>query len=62
MNHSKDNLAEHTNTELEKGLLEDVIKKADVFIGVSKGNVLKGNEILTMNKNPIVFALANPVP
>ncbi|MEO8148737.1 MAG: NADP-dependent malic enzyme [Bacteroidia bacterium] len=42
--------------------LEDAIKKADVFIGLSKGNVLNGEMIKSMNKNPVVFALANPVP
>lgn len=42
--------------------LEEAIKKSDVFIGLSKGNVLNGEMIKSMNKNPVVFALANPVP
>ncbi len=42
--------------------LEEAIKDADVFVGLSKGNVLTKDMIRTMAKSPIVFALANPVP
>ena len=42
--------------------LEDAIKGADVFVGLSKGNVLTQDMIRSMAKSPIVFALANPVP
>lgn len=42
--------------------LEDAIKGADVFVGLSKGNILKQEHIRSMNKNCIVFALANPTP
>ena len=42
--------------------LEEAIKGADVFVGLSKGNILTQDMIRSMNKNPIVFALANPVP
>ncbi len=42
--------------------LEDAIKGADVFVGLSKGNVLNQEMIRSMAKNPIVFALANPDP
>lgn len=42
--------------------LEEAIKNADVFIGLSKGNVLNKDMVKAMSKNPIVFALANPVP
>ncbi|MEZ4854029.1 NADP-dependent malic enzyme [Flavobacterium sp.] len=42
--------------------LQDHIKNADIFIGLSAGNVLSPEMLLTMNANPIVFALANPVP
>ena len=42
--------------------LEEAIKGADVFVGLSKGNVLTQDMIRSMNDNPIVFALANPVP
>jgi malate dehydrogenase (oxaloacetate-decarboxylating)(NADP+) len=42
--------------------LSEAIKDADVFVGVSVANVLSPEMLLTMNKNPIVFALANPDP
>ncbi len=42
--------------------LEEAIKDADVFVGVSKGNVLTQDMVRSMAKNPIVFALANPIP
>ena len=42
--------------------LEEAIKGADVFLGLSKGNVLSQDMIRTMAEHPIVFALANPVP
>ena len=42
--------------------LEEAIKGADVFVGLSKGNILSQDMVRSMAKNPIVFALANPVP
>ena len=42
--------------------LEQAMKKADVFIGLSKANMLTRNMLLSMSKNPIVFAMANPNP
>lgn len=42
--------------------LEEAIKDADVFVGLSKGNVLSAEALLTMANDPIVFALANPTP
>ncbi len=42
--------------------LEDAIKGADVFLGLSKGNVLSKDMVRSMAENPIVFALANPIP
>ena len=42
--------------------LEQAMKKADVFIGLSKANMLTKNMLLSMSKNPIVFAMANPNP
>ena len=42
--------------------LEEAIKDADVFVGLSKGNVLSKDMVKTMAKDPIIFALANPVP
>lgn len=55
-------IAEITNNNLEEGTLEDIIKDKDVFIGVSAGNVLTKEMVKTMNKDSIVFALANPIP
>ncbi len=49
-------------TKAKEGTLEDAIHQADVFIGVSKGNVLKHEHVETMSENPIVFAMANPDP
>jgi malate dehydrogenase (oxaloacetate-decarboxylating)(NADP+) len=42
--------------------LEEAIKGADVFLGLSKGNILSKEMVKTMAKQPIIFALANPVP
>lgn len=54
--------AQITNPGLETGGLSDVIKGADVFIGVSAPGVLKLEDVLNMAKDPIVFAMANPTP
>jgi len=54
--------AEHTNPDNVSGSLSDVIKGADVFIGVSAPGVLKVEDIKKMARDPIVFAMANPVP
>jgi len=61
MTAAKINLAKLTGNS-EKGNLADVIKKADVFIGVSAPKVLNTEMVHLMNKNAIVFAMANPVP
>ena len=42
--------------------LEHMIKESDIFIGLSKGNILTESMVLSMKKNPIIFALANPEP
>ncbi|TDQ37379.1 NAD-dependent malic enzyme [Aureibacillus halotolerans] len=54
--------AEHTNPHQEKGALSDVLEGADVFIGVSAPNILTVDDLKKMNKDPIVFAMANPNP
>ena len=51
-----------TNPYKEKGMLADVIKGADVFIGTSVGNIVTEEMVLSMAKDAIVFALANPTP
>lgn len=42
--------------------LEEAVREADVFVGLSKGNVLSQDMVRSMSENPVVFALANPVP
>lgn len=58
----KKELARLTNPNKTQGKLTDALRTADVFIGVSKGNVLSKSMIQSMAKKPVVFALANPVP
>lgn len=55
-------IASQTNREGRRGRLEVALAGADVFIGVSKGNILTPAMITSMARDPIVFALANPVP
>ncbi|MDE1838838.1 MAG: NADP-dependent malic enzyme [Thaumarchaeota archaeon] len=63
MNQYKNEIAVHTNPKREKGSLEDVIKNADVFIGVSGiSNLITEDTIKKMKKDAIVFALTNPEP
>ena len=62
MNPFKEKLAEITNKNCEKGKLSEVLKGADVVIGLSGPNTIKKEDIKQMNPKPIVFALANPTP
>ncbi|MER2060473.1 MAG: malic enzyme-like NAD(P)-binding protein [Niallia sp.] len=62
MNPAKESVATFTNGENEKGSLRNAIKGADVFIGVSVAGTLTKEMVQTMNKDAIIFALANPVP
>lgn len=62
MNPVKEEIAEITNRSGKRGKLEDVIKQADVFIGVSAPDVLTKEMAETMAENAVVFACANPVP
>jgi len=62
MNEHKEEAAKVTNKSLEKGSLADVIKGKDVFIGLSSAGLVTKDMVKTMNKLPIVFALANPIP
>jgi malate dehydrogenase (oxaloacetate-decarboxylating) len=59
---AKEEISLLTNKDNIKGNLNDALKDVDVFIGVSSGNVLNENSIKLMNKDPIIFALANPIP
>ena len=62
LNWIKEEMAQITNRGMEKGTLADVIKGADVFIGVSAPGTLTTEMVKTMNKDAIVFACANPTP
>ena len=62
MNPVKDEMAEITNQQMRKGSLEDVIKGADVFIGVSAPGCVTPEMIKSMAKDPIIFPMANPTP
>lgn len=62
LNWMKSEVARLTNPEDKKGNLAEMIRGADVFIGFSAGNVLTPEMIRSMAPDPIVFALANPVP
>ena len=55
-------MAKITNKEKKQGTLADVLAGADIFIGVSGANLVTSEMIETMNEDPIVFALANPIP
>lgn len=62
MNNVKEVVAKKTNPHKLKGSLEEVIEGADVFIGVSVGGALTTEMVKKMNKDPIIFAMANPDP
>jgi len=62
MNSSKNEISELTNPEGLKGKLSDVIGGRNVFVGVSVAGQLTKEMIKKMDKNPVIFALANPEP
>ena len=62
MNDTKTYVAKWTNKDKVEGSLEEVIKDADVFIGVSVADILTQNMVKTMADDPIIFAMANPNP
>ncbi|MCG7311594.1 NAD-dependent malic enzyme [Priestia flexa] len=62
MNQVKDEVAAYTNRQKVTGTLEDALSGADVFIGVSVEGALTKEMIQKMNEDPIVFAMANPMP
>ena len=62
LNPIKEEMAKITNRKMEKGKLSDVIRGADVFIGVSAPGTLSADMVRTMAKDPIIFACANPTP
>ncbi len=62
MNGMKDEVAKYTNSERIEGSLADVVKGADVFIGVSAAGALTKEMVQSMNEKSIIFAMANPTP
>lgn len=62
MNDTKDYVAKFTNKDKIEGSLQDVIKDADVFIGVSVANLLSKDMVKSMADDAIIFAMANPDP
>lgn len=61
-NYVQRELSKITNPNKEDGTLKDVIKNADVFIGVSKGNLVDKEMVESMNDDAVIFAMANPTP
>lgn len=62
LNTEKESISKVTNLNKKIGKLKDVIVGADIFIGLSSGGVLNAEAVSTMNKDAVVFALANPEP
>ena len=62
MNPYKDEIAKITNLSKEKGGLADVLKGADVFVGVSVANCVTEEMVKSMNKDAVIMAMANPTP
>jgi len=61
-NSAQQEMSKVTNRDKFTGTLADAMKGADVFIGVSKPNIVSKEMVASMSKDPIIFALANPVP
>ena len=62
LNSSKSEMALITNPNKEQGSLKDVLRNSDVFVGVSAPNTLNEELVKSMNKDAIIFAMANPIP
>src|SRR5439155_13671973 len=62
MNSQKQWFADNTNTHRLEGGVEDALRGSDIFIGLSGPDLIKPDWIFTMAKDPIVFAMANPIP
>ncbi|MFH1582936.1 MAG: NADP-dependent malic enzyme [Candidatus Falkowbacteria bacterium] len=62
LNPVKREIAQKTNKKKIKGGLTDALAGADVFIGVSQGNLVTPEMVKSMRKDPIIFAMANPIP
>ncbi len=62
MNWAKEEIAKQSNPNKETGSVADVIKNADVFLGLSGPGIIDGDMVKTMAPKAIVFAMANPTP
>ena len=62
LNWMQQKMVEVTNPEQKTGTLADALKGADIFVGVSAPNIVTQNMVASMNKDAILFAMANPVP
>jgi malate dehydrogenase (oxaloacetate-decarboxylating) len=62
MNWVKDWYAQNTNPDNQQGTIHDVIKGADVFMGLSVPGVINADDVKNMAEKPVIFAMANPVP
>lgn len=62
LNPEKELMAEISNLEMKKGFLRDVVRGADVFIGLSGPGIMDEEMVRSMARDPIIFAMANPVP
>lgn len=62
LNPFKQDMAKISNREMKKGPLEEVIKGADIFIGVSAPGIVSEEMVRSMNPDPIIFAMSNPTP
>lgn len=62
LNKEKEEMAEITNQDCHKGTLEDVLVGADVFLGISAPGCVTEEMVKSMNKDPIIFPMANPIP
>ena len=58
----KRSLLSYSNPNNVKGTVHDALKDADAFVGVSVGNLLTADDVRTMAEDPILFAIANPIP
>lgn len=62
LNWMQKKMTEVTNLECQNGTLADALKGADIFVGVSAPNIVTAEMVASMNKDAILFAMANPVP
>ncbi|MDD6733360.1 MAG: NADP-dependent malic enzyme [Lachnospiraceae bacterium] len=62
LNWMQEKMAKITNPNHEKGALKDALVNADIFVGVSAPNIVSPEMVASMNKDAILFAMANPVP